>query len=191
MRCVAHGAGNFSYGHLPRGVPEAIEVAAILGKPIGDFQAKRDRLGVHSVRAADLRRVLKLPRAAFEHLAETHEAVLDQSRGFAKLQGLRGVHDVIRRQAVVQPARGAGIADGFSDGHRERDDVVLDLGFQFRDATHHAGVDSRILVDRCGRGCRHDAALGKRLRRGQLHLEPAPELALVAPHAAHLFARIS
>jgi len=27
MRCVAHGAGNFSYSHLPRGVAEAIEVA--------------------------------------------------------------------------------------------------------------------------------------------------------------------
>ena len=129
--------------------------------------------------------------APLEDLAETHQAVLDQARGFAKLQGLRGIHDIVRRQAVVQPARGGGIADGFADGHGERDDVVLDLGFQLRDAPHHAGVDARFLANLRGRRGRHHAAFRQRFRCGKFDFEPAPEFTFLAPDTAHLFARVS
>ena len=117
--------------------------------------------------------------------------MLDQARSFAKLQGLRGVHDVVRGQAVVQPARRVGIANRFADGHRERDHVVLHLGFELRDALHHAGIDARLLANLCGRRGRHHAAFGQRVRRGKFHLEPALEFAFLAPDTAHLFARIS
>ncbi len=191
MRGVAHCAGNFPHGHLPRGVPEAFQVAAVYGKPVGDFQTESDRLGMHAVRAADLRRVLKFARAALEYFSETYEPMLDQSRGFANLQRLRSVNNIIGRQSIVQPARGARIANRFTDGHRERNDVVFHLGFQLRDAPHHAGVDARILSDLFGGFGRHHAALGKRLRCGNFHNEPSPELAFLAPDTAHFFARIS
>ena len=65
MGRVAHSSGNFSHGHLPRGLPEPFKVAAILGEPVGDFQSKRcDWPGVDAVRAPDLWRLPELQRGA-------------------------------------------------------------------------------------------------------------------------------
>jgi hypothetical protein len=139
----------------------------------------------------DLRCVLKFARPAFEHFAEADEPVLDKARRLANLQGLRRVHDVVRGQAVMQPARGVGIANGFADGHGERDHVMLHLGFKLRDSLYHARINARLFANyRCSGGG-HDSRLSQRFRCGQLHFQPAAEFALLAPEPAHLFARVS
>ena len=111
MRAGADRAGNFTDGDLLRGDLKAREVAAIFGVPIGDLQAEGDGLGVNAVRAADFRRVFEFPGAPLENFAERFDFFLDQVRGFADEQRLRGVHDVVGSEPVVQPARGFGIGD--------------------------------------------------------------------------------
>jgi len=77
MRGVPDGAGNFSDSHLRGGFAEARDVALIFREPVGDFQAKRDGLGVHAVSAADLRRVAKFVSAQIENFSEHHQVALD------------------------------------------------------------------------------------------------------------------
>ena len=61
-------------------------------------------------RAADFGRVFEFPGAPLEDFAQRFDFFLDQMRRFADEQRLRGVHDVIGSEAVMQPARGFGIA---------------------------------------------------------------------------------
>ena len=187
MRAGADRAGNFPHGHFARGGREALGVAAIFGEPVRDFQSKRDRLGVNAVRAPDFGRVLEFPRALFEHLVEMRDAFFDQLRSVANEQRLRRVHDVVRCEAVVQPARRLGIADGFLHGDGERDHVVPDLRFDLVDARH---VDARAFAELRGGLARHGARFGERFRGGQLDLEPLLEFIFFAPDAAHLQTRV-
>ena len=89
-----------------RGLAEAVDVALIFGEPVGDFQAEGDRFGVNAVGAADLRGVLKFVGAQIEHFAKDHEVAFDDVRSVANVESLRGIDDIVRRHAVVQPARG-------------------------------------------------------------------------------------
>ena len=106
MRSIAHRAGNFADGHLRGGIAEALDVALIFREPVGDFQSERDRLGVNSVSAADLRSVREIPARAGQHFAKFHQRGFNQSRRVAHLQSLRGVDHIVGGHAVVQPARG-------------------------------------------------------------------------------------
>jgi hypothetical protein len=191
VRGVADGAGHFADRKIARGVAKAREVAAVRIKPIRKLQAKRDWLGVNAVRAPNLRRVLEFAGAALEDFSEAHKIVFDLARRFANHKRLRGVDDVVGSEAVMQPARGGRIADGFSDGHGEGDHVMTHAGFEFSDARDNSGIHTRTRANRFGGGARHDAALGKRFGGGELDFEPMPELAFLAPDAAHLFARVS
>ena len=52
-------------------------------------------------------------------------------------QGLRGIDHIVRSEAIVQPARGVGVAGGrhfFGDGGGEGDHVMLHARFNFVDA---------------------------------------------------------
>ena len=111
MRAGAHRAGNFADRDLLGGDLKAREVTAIFSVPVGDFQAEGDRLGVNSVGAADFRCVFKFPGAPLEDFTQSFDFFLDEMRGFADEQRLRGVHDVVGSEAVMQPARGFGISD--------------------------------------------------------------------------------
>ena len=133
VRGVADGAGDFAELHVAGGFAEAGDIALIFGKPVGDLEAEGDGLGMDAVGAADLRGVLKFVGAEIEDFAEEDEVAFDDVRGVADEEGLRGVHDVVGGHAVVQPAGGVGITNGFADGHGEGDDVVLDAGFEFVD----------------------------------------------------------
>ena len=165
------------------------DVALIFRKPVRDFQSEGDRLGMNSVRAPDLRRVAKFVRAQVEDFAKNHQIALDDLRSIANLQRLRGVDDVVRRHAIVQPARRGGIADRFADVHGERDHVVLHARFDFVDARDvDFGLSSRKV---CSGVLRHEAGFGERFRRGQLDLEPLGVFVGVAPDAAHFLAGIT
>ena len=112
----------------------------------------------------------------------------DQLRGFADEQRLRGVHHVIRGEAVVQPARRFGIADRFLHGDGEGDHVMADFGFDFVDARD---VNAGAFAQFRGGFARHDACFGERFRGGQLDVQPLLELVFFAPDAAHFRARVS
>ena len=144
MRAGPHRAGNFSHRHLPRRHLKTRRVAAVFGVPVGDLQAEGDRLGVNSVRAADFGSVLEFPGAAFEHVAQLLDSLLDQLRSVANQQRLRGVHHVVGGKPVVQPARRFGIAHGFLHRHGEGDHVVADLGLDLVDAGH---IDAGALAE--------------------------------------------
>ena len=62
----------------------------------------------------------------FEHFGEALEIGRNQRRGLLNEQSLRGIDNIVRRQAVVEPARMW--ANDFCDGRGEGNDVVLDLG---------------------------------------------------------------
>ena len=158
----------------------AREVALQLGVPQRQLEAERHRLGVHAVRAADHRRPpMLLGARRGSPRSSAVDALQDQVARLAHLQRLRGVEDVGRGQAEVQPARRR--ADVLGDGGRERDDVVL-------------GGAARSL--RCGR-CRTPPARAESRAASagtmpasaiasvaaSLHLEPGFVAALVAPDA--------
>jgi hypothetical protein len=88
----------------------------------------------------------------------------------------------------MQPARRRRITDGFANGHGERDDVVLYMGFDFIDAR---GVDLGARSQGHGRFFRHKARFGQRIGRGKLDLKPLGVLVDVAPDAAHFRAGVS
>ena len=90
------------------------------------------------MRAADHRRTPMLFGARVHRLHQAVETLQDQVAGFAHLQRLRGVDDVGRRQAEMQPARGR--ADVLGDGGREGDDVVLRDLFDVFDARDVEGA---------------------------------------------------
>ena len=143
---------------------------------------------MHAVSAADLRRIAKLMRSQVKYLAEQNKIALDNVGSVANLQRLGGVDDIVRSQAIVQPARGGGIADGFAHIHRKRNDVVLYARFQFVNARDiHFGA---LANDRSGI-FRHEASFRKRFGGGQLDVEPLLEAIRIAPDLAHIFAGIT
>ena len=88
----------------------------------------------------------------------------------------------------MQPARGGGIANGFSDIHRERNDVMLHAGFEFVDTRDvHFGA---LANDRSG-VFRHQASFSERFRGGQLDIKPLLEAICIAPDLAHILAGIT
>src|SRR6266516_4461668 len=70
MRSCAHGTGDFSHGHLCRGIAETLDVTLVFREPVSDLQAKGDGFRVDAVRAADLRRVAEFMRAEVENFSE-------------------------------------------------------------------------------------------------------------------------
>jgi hypothetical protein len=104
------------------------------------------------------------------------------------LKRLRGVHNIIRSQAVMQPARRARIPDRFTHGHRESDHVVFYAGFGLMDLRHidfgaRANCRSRILGDL--------ARFGKRLSSSKFDFQPLRKLVRITPNVAHFLARVA
>ena len=117
--------------------------------------------------------------------AERRHVLEDQVAGLDHLQRLRGVDDVGRGQAEVQPAGGR--PDDFGHRRRERNHVVLRGLFDLVDARDV----ERALVAQLARGFgRHDAGGGHRFGRRDFHLEPGLVPALLAPDATHLRVRV-
>ena len=188
MGGIADGSGNFAEGNFPGSLAKAVDVALIFGEPVGDFEAEGDGLGVNAVGAADLRGVLEFVGAQVEDLAEEDEVAFDDAGSVAEEECLRGVDDVIGGHAIVEPTRGGRIADGFTDGHSEGDDVVFDLGFDFVDASD---VDSGAGTQNGGGFARDLAGFGEGVGGGELDIEPFLVAVGVAPDAAHLLTGIT
>ena len=191
---VAEGAdraGELAHAHVLGCGVEAGQVALHLGVPVEQLEAEGRGLGVDAVGAADGGRVLELEGAALEHGEQSGDSVADERGGFFDLQRLGGIDDVVRGEAVVQPA-GLGVeALGFErlcNRGCEGDDVVLDFGLDLSDA---GGGDGGLGGDGFGGGGGNDAVLGQHGACRRLHLEPAAVFVLVRPDAAHRGARIA
>ena len=164
---------------------DALDVALHLGVPEGQLQAKRHDLGVHAMRAADHRRVLVLFSAGLDRAAERRQVREDQVAGFDHLQRLRGIDDVGRGQAEVQPAGGG--PDDFGHRGRKRNHVVLCRFFDLVDARDV----ERALVPQLARRFGGDDPGGGHCFGGRdFHLEPGFVPALLAPDATHLRVRV-
>ena len=74
-------------------------------------------------------------------------------------------------------------SDVLGDARQERDDIVLDLGFDLVDAVD---VETPALLHRLGHGFRNQPELGHRLSRQRLDLEPDAKLGLRLPNASHV-----
>ena len=102
---------------------QALDVARRLHREARELDAERRGLGVDAVRAADADGVHVLARALAQRRDELARAGEDDLAGGAQLQAGRGVEDVARRQAEVDPA--AGVAGGLAEDVDERRDVVV------------------------------------------------------------------
>jgi hypothetical protein len=127
-------------------------------------------------------------RTQVEDLAKNHQIALEDQRGIANLQRLRGIDDVIRRHAIVQPTRHGRITDRFADGHGERDHVVLHTRFDFVDTR---GVGFGLSAQGLSGVLRDEPGFGERFSRGQLDLQPLGVFVGVGPDAAHIRAGIT
>ena len=181
----AHSAGELADAHIFSRCIEADQVALHLRKPVEQLEAEGRGFGMNPVRAANDRRVLKLDGAALEHTQQGQQANTNLRGSLLHLQGLRGIHNVIRGKPVVQPA-GLGIqplrfqAFGYRGG--EGNHVVLHLRLNLLDAgDRKAGLGGNGF----GGGGGNHAILGQHGACGRLHLEPAAVFALLSPNPAH------
>ena len=186
MREGADRAGDHADAHRLRAPARTRSMLALqVGVPERQLQAERHHLGVDAMRAADHRRVLVLVGAGLDRLAERRHVLEDQVAGFDHLQRLRGVDDVGRGQAEVQPAGRR--PDDFGHRGRERNHVVLRRLFDLVDARD---VERALVPQLARRFGGDDAGGGHRFGGRDFHLEPGFVPALLAPDATHLRVRV-
>ena len=164
---------------------QAFQIAPGFFVPDGQFEAERDRLGVHAVGAAHLHGAAEFERAPFQDQPQRFQIAFQDGRRLHQQQRLRRIHHVIRGQPVVQPARGLGVARLLHAlRHRggEGDHVVLHFALDFENAGH---VEAGVRAQQARRLGRDRAQFGERLGGRQLHLQPLLKLILVTPDPAH------
>jgi hypothetical protein len=119
---------------------------------------------MHAVGPPNLHGVLKFQRPPLEHCTQSLQIAEQNLRGLLQLQRLRGIDDIVRGEAIMQPARRfsvPGPRHSLRHGCGESDNIVLHFGFDLKDARDiEAGVFAK--QPRCLRG--HDAHFRKRLR---------------------------
>ncbi len=181
---VSEGAdrtGDLANPHHLAGPLQPGEIAAELIVPERQLEAEGHRLGVYAVGAADHRRVAVLVGAGGDGRPQLADQPQDHIHRLHHLQGLRGVDDVRRRQAEVQPPRRR--ADVLGDGRGEGDDVVLGGLLDLFDA---GDVEPGVLLEVDDCVGRHQAGTGHRVGSRELHFEPRLVAALLGPDAPHL-----
>src|SRR5438445_10944738 len=87
--------GELSDAHVLRCVLKTRDIALRFGIPVGQLDSKSNRLGVHTVSAADHGRVFELPGAALEDLGKLSQVFRDDFRSLTDEQRLSGVDYVI------------------------------------------------------------------------------------------------
>ncbi len=130
MRARANRAGKFSDGDNFARAFEPFQRAAKFIVHQRHFQAKRRRLAVNAVAAADAGREFVFLRARGDDGQKFFDIGDQDVRALRHLHGEAGVADVAARQAEMQPAAGA-VVDFFGDGGGEADDVVVERFLQF------------------------------------------------------------
>ncbi len=115
-----------------------------------------------------LRGVFKFEGAFLQRLRERTAAVEQNLRRLLQLDGLRGIDDVVRGEAIVQPAGMLGYTGGrhfLSDRSRKGNHVVL--GFAL-DGVDSLDIEGGMCTQSLGGFDRHFARLGERFGCGDL-----------------------
>ena len=187
-RVLADGAGELADAHAFERARDARARAVELERPDRELQPERRRLGVDAVRAADAERQPVLLRARDDRRERAVEAVEQQRSGLLDLERERGVDDVRRGEAVVEPAAGRPelLGDGVDEGGR----VVVQARFELGDALRVTEPSRARRISRNDVG-RDRADLGPTFECGELDLEPARQLSLVRPDACHGRSRVA
>src|SRR5580698_2600821 len=181
----ADGAGELADAHVFGGGGEASLIALHFGVPVEELEAEGGGLGVDAVGASDDGGVLELNGAALEDCEKSVDAGAEEGGGFLHLQGLSGIYDVVRGEAVVQPA---GLfaeplrLQGFSNCGGEGNDVVLDFRFDLLDSG-----DGKTCTggDGVGGWGGDDAIFGQDRAGCGFDLKPAAVFIFFGPDAAH------
>src|SRR5438552_10180098 len=93
--------GELSYPHVLRCVLKTRDIALRFGIPVGQLDSKSNRLGVHTVGAADHGRVFEFPGTAFQDLGELLKTRADDFRSLINEQSLSGVNQVVGGNFVM------------------------------------------------------------------------------------------
>ena len=141
---------------------------------------------MHAVSASDHRRASVFHRTRMDGPHQRVEVAEEEIARFAHLDGLRGVDDIGRRHAEVQPARRG--TDMLGHGRGERDDVVLGDFFDLLDT---CDIERAAFPDIARCIGRYDARPRHGLGCGRFDLQPGLVLPLVAPDATHFRMRIT
>src|SRR4051812_16653617 len=138
--------------------------------------------------APDHWRVLEFVCALLQDVTQFAHSGGDDLGSIPDLKGLSGVHDIIRRQAIMKPPGNFRVADFFRYRGSKSDHVMLYFRLYLLDPLQFEVSILQQLV--CG-GFRDKTAFSQCLRGCQLHREPHAVLVLITPYAAHLWAGIS
>ena len=97
----ARGAGQLSDQQARPAGRQALGVAVELREPHGSLESERDRHGVLAVRATGHGCMRVIARQRGERAPDGIEILDQECKAVAHLQDAAGVHDVLRRRAVV------------------------------------------------------------------------------------------
>ena len=150
-------------------------------RPAGELQPEGGRLGVNAVRAPDRDRVAMLLRAGDHRGERPLDPVEHENARIADLERERGVEDVRRREAVVEPA--TVLPELLRHRVDERGDVVMRRCLDLGDALRRGRLGP--LADRSHGLAWNDSDLGPTIERGQLDVEPSLQLRSVRPDRRH------
>ena len=175
----AHRARKLANSKLVARVLQAPAVASHLGDEHRQLVAKRGRLGMHPVRAADRQRVLVADRELGQDRFQGLEVLGEDVRRLLDLQRQRRVQHVRRGQPQVDPASGG--PESFGDRSGEGNHVVVGLTEELGRAF---GLNRRA-ADRSHVVLRNRTHVRPGLAYRQLNLEPQLGAVLVGPHPAH------
>jgi len=179
-RCDALPTAAFSTANWAAPGAEALEVAAILGNQLAIFK-QVIRIGVALRACGPIAACAATPERGVEQIAETHEAMLDQSEasrsaGLARLPTTS--FDASSRSAAS--ARRPGFAIVSPAGNSDADDVVIDLASVPRcDAPRRRRPPQFLWIVAWLRQLTTRASARASSRPAPL--KPAPEIALLAP----------
>ena len=186
VRVRADGAGELADGDRLFRVLEAVDVALDLGAPEEELQAKRHRLGMDAMRAANARRVLELDGAAAQHFEERFHVLDEDIARVAHHHAIRRVLDIARREAFVDVLRV--VADVLGDIREERDDVVMRDRFDLVDAVN---FERRLGADVLRGLLRDLPELRHRIAGGHLDVQDLLPFILDGPEMPHLRAGVT
>src|SRR5436309_14009885 len=182
----ANRPGELSYAHVLRCVLKTRDIALRFGIPVGQLDSKSNRLGVHTVGAADHGRVFEFPGTAFQDLGELLKTRADDFRSLTNEQSLSGINHVVGGQSVMEPARFR--AHDLSDSRRKSDNIMAHFGFDLIDPLQ---PEVRPLADSFGSLFRDPASFGQGFSGGDLNRQPGAKAVLIAPNAAHFRAGVA
>ncbi len=159
---------------------ETLPIAGEFGVVPGKLEAKRRRLGMDAVAAADGERVFVLESAPLQRRRQRIEIGEQQVGRLLQLHRQAGVEHVARGHTLVQkPGLGT---DVLGEVGQQGDGFVVDLALDLADALDLEGA---ALAHGARRAFRNDAELGLRLAGVRLDLELNAEVVLGLPDRGH------